>query len=444
MFKENNSYNQELFNGYSVSKVRNPRKMLALLKQIIDNSFDEVYVTDGKGITIFGNPACIRHYGVSLEEILDKDVKELEKKGLFYPSAVLKVLKTKNMVTVIQKTGIGKEILVTANPVLNKNKEIVMVVCNCKDISELFNLQIPTSNHRKYSGCSKGYSLQQFAQLNIVGNSNRFKNTINTCHRISTVDSIVLLLGETGVGKSVFARAIHELSARNKGPFVKVNCGAIPASLIESELFGYEKGSFTGANKEGNIGLIESAHNGTLFLDEVAELPLNLQVKLMHVLEEKQVTRIGGRKPVDVDFRLIAATNRNLKKMVNEGTFRQDFYYRLYVVPITVPPLRERREDIIPLIRHYLKKYNEKYNESKHMAPEVPTLLSIYHWPGNVRELENIIERMVVTVPGDEISAGNLPEEIRNLATSNAHNENLFDAVEKLKAYKIRHQSKNG
>jgi transcriptional regulator with PAS, ATPase and Fis domain len=232
---------------------------------------------------------------------------------------------------------------------------------------------------------------------------------------VGQVDSTVLILGESGVGKEVIAHTIVRSSDRRDEPFIKVNCGAIPENLLESELFGYEKGSFTGADRKGKPGMFELAHKGTLLLDEVAEIPLNLQVKLLRAIQEQEIMRVGGTKPIKLEVRIIAATNKNLDERVKNGEFREDLFYRLNVIPITVPPLRDRKEDIPPLIEHFLRRYNDKYKLSKTISPQVIERLVNYDWPGNVRELQNIVERMVVLTREDGISLINIPPQIKPL-----------------------------
>lgn len=248
----------------------------------------------------------------------------------------------------------------------------------------------------------------------VVAYSIEMGRMLQLASRVAPVNTTVLILGESGVGKEVVARFIHRTSPRREGPFVNINCGAIPANLLESELFGYEAGAFTGARREGKPGMIEVASGGTLFLDEISELPGDLQVKLLQVIQERRLTRVGGVKAVAVDIRIIAATNRDLAGMVGRGEFRADLFYRLNVVPITIPPLREREDDIIPLIYHFLEKFNRAHGFRKTMTEEAREALTRYSWPGNVRELENLIERLVVTVEGDQISAGDLPRHVRD------------------------------
>ncbi|PLX69082.1 MAG: hypothetical protein C0602_07870 [Denitrovibrio sp.] len=232
---------------------------------------------------------------------------------------------------------------------------------------------------------------------------------MSTLESVASVTTTILISGESGVGKSVAARHIHDRSDRKDCPFVVINCGSIPENLIESELFGHMEGSFTGATKGGKAGLIELGDGGTVFLDEVGDLPQSIQVKLLHVIQEKKLIRVGGQKYIDVDIRIIAATNRDLPKMVEQGTFREDLYYRLSVVPITVPPLRERKDEIEELAWKFLSHYNSKYNYQKEFSPDLLHFFRSYQWPGNIRELENIIERLIVTVDSDIIRKKHLP-----------------------------------
>lgn len=247
---------------------------------------------------------------------------------------------------------------------------------------------------------------------NIVAASKQMQEVLARARKVAAANSSVLLLGESGTGKEVLARAIHRMSARAQKPLVVVNCGAIPESLLESELFGHTRGSFTGAI-ETRKGLFESADTGTIFLDEIGDLPLHLQVKLLRVLQEGEIQRIGENTPRKVDVRVIAATNRDLDKLVAEGRFRQDLYYRLNVIPIYIPPLRERREDIPPLIEHFIRKYTPA-GQKKHLSPEAFARLVHYDYPGNVRELENAIEHAVVLSEGETIQVEDLPLQIQN------------------------------
>ncbi|MBM7587367.1 transcriptional regulator with PAS, ATPase and Fis domain [Bacillus pakistanensis] len=231
----------------------------------------------------------------------------------------------------------------------------------------------------------------------IKGKSAALQRTIHLARKVCSVKSTVLILGESGVGKEVFAKAIHEASEKPQAPFISINCGAIPASLFESELFGYERGAFSGADQKGKKGKVELAKGGTLFLDEIGEMPLEMQVKLLRVLQERKYYRVGGEKEIDIDFRIIAATNRDLKELMKKGEFREDLYYRLNVVSLPVPPLRERQEDIIELTHYFLNDFALKYQRPIHeFSPQVMQEMLTYDWPGNIRELRNVAERLVV------------------------------------------------
>ena len=274
--------------------------------------------------------------------------------------------------------------------------------CITRTARELLSPESPTAGttHELPSNAIIAYSVEMGKVLHLAG-------------KVAQVTTTVLILGESGVGKEVVARFIHNASLRRNGPFVTINCGAIPQNLLESELFGYEAGAFTGAKREGKPGMIEIASLGTLFLDEISDLPLDLQVKLLQVIQERRLTRVGGIKPVEVDIRIIAATNRDLAKMVEKGEFRADLFYRLNVVPVVIPPLRHRRDDVIPLIYHFLEKHNRAHGYNKTISRNTREVLTRYPWPGNVRELENLIERLVVTVEGEEITVHDLPAYIK-------------------------------
>ncbi|MGI9862024.1 sigma 54-interacting transcriptional regulator [Moorella naiadis] len=256
--------------------------------------------------------------------------------------------------------------------------------------------------------------MELLQERNIIVASPRMLRVLYLAERVARVDSTVLILGESGVGKEVVARLIHTLSERDKGPFVKINCGAIPENLLESELFGYERGAFTGANREGKMGQLELGDGGTVFLDEIAELPLKLQVKLLQVLQEQRLVRVGGIKEIQLNIRIISATNKNLLQMVKEGTFREDLYYRLNVIPLTIPPLRERPEDIEALIDHFMSRLNRRYRQEKRISRRARRYLLAYPWPGNVRELHNVIEQLFVLVEGTEIFPEHLPYYLRD------------------------------
>ena len=386
------------------------------LEAIFNSSYDEIFVTDGAGFTLRVNKAGERFYGMKAKEMLGKHVSTLEELGLFSPSITPQVLRTKKRTTLIQSTKSGQKIIVTANPVFDEKGQIIRVVTNSRDITELTNLRQRLEDTEKlvnnYRTEIVKLRRERVDSTEIISKSAIMQQILILAGKVAGVDSTVLIEGESGVGKGVVALRIHQLSKRSENPFITINCGAIPENLMESELFGYEGGSFSGAKKEGKKGLFEIACGGTIFLDEISELPLNLQVKLLHVIQDRKLRRVGGIDFIEVNARIVAATNCNIPRLVKERKFREDLYYRLNVVPLVVPPLRHRKEDIPALINHFLELFLEKYELHKKMAPETLELLINYNWPGNVRELENLVERLVVTVDNLEVLPIHLPDYI--------------------------------
>lgn len=390
-------------------------KLNRALDAIIENSYDGIYITDQDGITLYTNSAIERITGIPKEYYIGKSVDQLIKRGILNASVTHKVVKLRRTVSVVQDNFAGKETLITGSPVFNAAGEIEQVVTNIRDLSDLNELmhELTKVNELNNQYKQEIEKLRKItSQDGVVFVSDKMKMIYEIAERISDIDATVLILGETGVGKDVLARNIYNRSIRSKkGDFIKINCGAIPADLLESELFGYEGGAFTGANQKGKPGMFELAESGILFLDEVGELPLQLQVKLLRALQEREIQRIGGTKPKKIDVRIIAATNRNLSEMVKSGDFREDLFYRLNVIPITIPPLRERREDILALIDLFLTKANEQYKFSKEIDSRLKEYFYQHDWPGNVRELINIVERLVVLTDNHFLSINDLPEE---------------------------------
>ncbi|HHW04023.1 MAG TPA: sigma 54-interacting transcriptional regulator [Thermoanaerobacterales bacterium] len=381
-------------------------------------SDDLACITDGSGSKVRISSSCEKLYGVKPESLIGKNVKDLEKSGMYLPSATRMVIEEKKPVTVTQKTKTGRKLLVTATPVFDDEGHIKRVVSISKDITDEEKLKAELKQTKallqRYEWELSSLRIAHLKNSEVIYRSKAMEKLLEMVNKVANVESTVLIYGETGVGKEVLAKYIHNISDRSSGPFIKINCGAIPENLLEAELFGYEKGAFTGARSEGKPGLIEIADKGTLLLDEISELPFSLQVKLLRVLQEREFIRVGGIKTINVDVRIIAASNKDLKELVKEGKFRQDLYYRLNVVPVTIPPLRERPEDIPILAHHFLNIYNERYNRSKQLTSEVVEVLTRYSWPGNVRELENVIERMVVISEDNQITKKDLPGEFFN------------------------------
>jgi PAS domain S-box-containing protein len=376
------------------------REMSIDLKAIFDSSYDVIYVSDSKGNTLRVSSACEKLWGKKQSDLIGKNVRELETEGIYKPSITRLVLEAEQKVSTIQTTKTGKRLMVVGTPIKDENGKVLRVVNASRDITEVSQLQAEINEMKRLINGYK-HELMELRKENetqkqIIFNSREMENLLDLAQRVAQVDSTVLILGESGVGKEVIASHIHRTGQRDHKPYIKINCGAIPENLLESELFGYDKGSFTGANREGKMGLFESANEGTLFLDEIGEMSLQLQIKLLRVLQEQEVTRVGGSKPIKVNVRIIAATNKDLKKEIKKGTFREDLYYRLNVVPLNIPPLRSRREDILPLVVHFMEYFNKKYLKNKTFSPALLEILKQYDWPGNVRELQNIVERLIV------------------------------------------------
>ncbi|MCQ6266684.1 sigma 54-interacting transcriptional regulator [Fictibacillus sp. WQ 8-8] len=384
---------------------------------ILNSLQDDILVTNLDGTILKVSEATGKVYGVSSESLLGKSVYDLAAKGMFTPIATPMVLKEKKKITFVQTTNTGKKLLVTGIPVLDENGKIYRVVSYSHDVTELLELkkflQTMEGEMERVKSELDLLRSRQLYDSGIIANSTEMKNVITTSLQVAEVDVNVLLLGESGVGKSLIAKFIHNKGSRNKGAFIEVNCGAIPENLFEAEFFGYEAGAFTGANRKGKLGLAELADGGTLFLDEIGELPLAHQVKVLKCIQEKQFYRVGGTKPISVDFRLISATNKDLLKAIQERTFREDLYFRLNVVPLTIPPIRKRPEDIIPLIHYVLDVFQEKYKREKRLDEAVLHHFLQYDWKGNVRELINLIERLVVISPATLITTEHLPDYIK-------------------------------
>lgn len=394
------------------------------LDAIVDSSFDGLFITDGKGTVLRYNKAFEQLTGINAHEYLGRTVVDIRNDGIISDPVTFDVLEQKKPITRMQESKTGKLTLTTGNPVIDKNGEIIRVVCNVRDLTELNMLR---QKLEQVQGLSQHYEsqlrtlrLRYTSSDKMVVTSGKMRNLIDTVIRLAAVDSTILISGESGTGKELIAEVMHSSSSRSDKPLVKVNCGAIPENLMESELFGYDGGAFTGAKKEGKPGYIELAAEGTLFLDEIGEVPLNLQVKLLRFLQSKEIIRVGGESYKSVDVRIIAATNRDLLEMVRNKQFREDLFYRLNVVPINTPPLRDRKEDIPSLVAHFIQLFNRKYKMNKIISPGIVDIFMGYDWPGNVRELENLIERLVVITPKDIINGDDLPPNIRDAAGINS------------------------
>jgi PAS domain S-box-containing protein len=393
------------------------------LEDIIESSHDGIFITDGQGIILKVNSGWERICGLRREVMLGKCAQDFVNQKWYSESSVMAAIREKKAVTImlemLKGEKIGQKIMATAIPIWGENGEIKRVVANIRDITEILYLKQLLEKtqllNELYAAELQQMRINQLPKdFDLVARSQSTIRVMEIVARVANFDVSVLITGESGVGKEVIANAIHQQSPRSKGPLIKVNCGAIPETLLESELFGYDYGAFTGARKQGKPGMFELANEGTLFLDEVGDIPYSLQGKLLRVLQDHEIMRIGSLKTTPVDVRIIAATNKNLEEMVKKGSFRDDLYYRLNVVSIEIPPLRDRKEDIPIFVVHFLEKMNKKHQYNKRIASEVIEVFMLYSWPGNVRELENVMERMLVMTEDDEINMKHLPMQIKS------------------------------
>ena len=382
-------------------------------KIVVDALDDSIYITDAVGRVLYVNPAHRRNTGIEPEEVLGRLTDEIEAQGnLFTGGATTSVIKEKKKVfrlatvTKLDPPQIGYAVGV---PIFNENGDLHQVVVSSRPLISLRALQQDydrfikevqaIDRERKQVQILKNSDISE----RLVGSSHSLLGVWKTIEMAAPTDATVLITGESGVGKEIVADEIYRLSRRNDKIFVKVNCSAIPANLLESELFGYEKGAFSGANTTGKTGLFETANGGTLLLDEIGEMPMDLQVKLLRAIQDKKITRVGGTRPIDLDIRFIASTNSDLKQKIADGLFRQDLFYRLNVIPISIPPLRERIGDLEELCSHFIKVFNEKHERSLILSAQNMALLRSYNWPGNVRELENVIEYLTICSNGNAV-----------------------------------------
>lgn len=368
------------------------------IEKIANHILGGLFVANREGVIVYCNDSCLDMFACSRDAFLSSTYSD------DHPcsgSALAECLQSKQVVIQFLRTGTGAAVMLHCQPVLTAHGELELVVASVhsEDTSAAINMR-----QEAPLGTPNGRSSSRRGEFLLESNNEKMQAIYAMIQNIARTNSGVILYGESGVGKEIIARAIHDQSRRRHAVFLPVNCASIPHELIESELFGYEKGSFTGAKSAGKAGLFEAANNGTIFLDEIGEFPLPAQAKLLRVLESGAIRRIGGEQEVHLDVRIVAATNRDLKSMVEEGAFREDLYYRLNVIPLHIPPLRERQEDIMDFANFYLDLYNGKYQCNRFFSPKVTQKLMGYAWPGNIRELRNIIERMVIVSEEDKIA----------------------------------------
>ncbi|MEA5009267.1 sigma-54 interaction domain-containing protein [Clostridium tyrobutyricum] len=352
------------------------------------------------------NSAFYKLTGIHRKFFEGKSIDQLKKDEFMEESIILKVFQSKKPLSMNVKYKSGRIVTYTAIPIIAKNGVIQKVIATGRNITNLVQLQdrLAEVEKQKNKYIDRLKNLEKSLGENIVYSSDKMKQVIKMAIRAAKTDSPIFITGESGVGKEEIAKFIHENSERNNKNFITVNCAAIPSELFESELFGYEDGAFTGAKKGGRRGLFEEANGGTIFLDEIGEMSLSMQTKLLRVLQENEIKRLGGNKSIKISVRYICATNLSKKQLSNNLKFRQDLYYRLSVIPINIPPLRDRREAIFPLVHVFLNRYNRKYNRKVKLDKKMMEFLHDYNWPGNIRELKNVVERIVILSENDSLS----------------------------------------
>lgn len=384
-----------------------------LMEDILNALPDGVFISDVDGVTLYVNRMYEQLSGFTLKDLKGKKVHDIVSEGGFDLALNPEIVRGGKAATRVQTLRSGKKLLLSGVPVFDKAGSVVLVCTFVRDVTTLDALRDRVEEQRRQIEQIQA----NFVQLGDdvggpVVKSPAMRKVLDFVGRVAVTDATLLLLGETGVGKDVLAQHAHRLSPRHDGPFIKIDCGGIAESLIESEMFGYEPGAFTGALQKGRSGYFEQAKGGTVYLDEVGELSMPMQTRLLRVLQDGEFVRVGGAKPIKTDVRIIAATNRDLAQNVAQGTFRRDLFYRLNVAALVVPPLRERRDAIRPLVNVFLERFCTKYRKRVTFLPGALDILEHYSWPGNVRELQNIVHSLVITCKGTQIARRDLPPQL--------------------------------
>lgn len=410
---------------------------------ILDSIQDGIWIIDGNGITIHANKGLQRIAGINPKEVVGKHVTIPMAEGKFTSCVTLDALKSKKPVTQFDDYATGARCINTSVPILNSKGEVSRVVASIRDLTELEALQEKLVKTELEAMKYKGQLEKLDKGKGYIGSSPAFQTCLKQLNKVAKSLSCVLLLGETGTGKSLAASHIHNSSPRKDKPFIAINCAAIPESLIESELFGYNKGAFTGADQGGKKGYFEQANGGTLLLDEIGELPLSIQAKLLHVLDNFSFHKVGGNTEVKVDVRIIAATNRPLDELVKTGGFRSDLFYRLNVLAVKIPPLRERLDDVPELAVSFLQDACQRLGTSKIFSPKALLVLSGHTWPGNIRELRGAVEYLVAMSEGHSIRVEDLyphviPESVEQKKTYSTNSKTLQEVVNELEYNMIK------
>ncbi len=384
-----------IYEALTIADVRiREREHSELIRQVIDHSSDGIIVVDSAERIILFNSVAEKIYGVSSSEVLGTKLGDLIDNPQLSKILQEKLPKFNDVQKIRGKTVVAQQYLIKVH------ERVCWAVSNFRDVTELQHIEQITRQKLYAKGLVAVHKLDD-----LIGDSILIQELKAKTRKFASVDSTIFIFGESGTGKEIVAQGIHNLSQRVQGPFVAINCAALPASLLESELFGYEEGAFTGAKKGGKLGLFELAHGGTIFLDEIGEMPILLQSRLLRVLQERSVLRIGGREIIPIDVRVIAATNRNIADLVTQGLFREDLFYRLNVLTVHIPPLRDRKKDVLLLVEVFCKKYSYLNSQVVSVSSEANQILQNYFWPGNVRELEHIIERMILLCDNKIIDA---------------------------------------
>lgn len=375
---------------------------------------DEVMISDASGIVLKISQNYENSFGFEHNSIVGKSVFDLEAQGVFSPCVTAMVIRQKKKITTVQNINNSeKNVLTIGIPIFDRFKVLQYVMCfNTVTLEQINSIQKQNEelkdSLKQYTEEIENLRAKTYA-TDLVFKSKVMKQIWTLLNNTANTKANILITGETGVGKSAIAKNIHKMSNRKNGPFIEVNCTVLNENLIESELFGYEKDTFTETSSPSKIGKIELSNNGTLFLDEIGDLSLHTQSRLLQLIQEKTIQRISNNKKITLDFKLIVTTNRNLEQDVATGKFRSDLFYRLNVLRINIPPLRERRDDIAPLAFDFLTKFNNEYNKNTIITPALLDFLEHHDWPGNVRQLENLIERLVITSVEPQLTKENLP-----------------------------------
>ena len=376
-----------------------------LLEALREHYRESIFVTDGLGNVTFANRVASERMGIPIPELEGKNVQDMVDEGLYQRSTVMEAIKTKHEVAAEINNSDDHRSFSNSVPVIDEDGRVTMVVTNNMSIEHNKEWEEIIGREKQKADLLRrelDYLKLQDTRV-IIAKSKEMKEILNSVYTIASSDANIVILGESGTGKDMIAHIIHEQSWRSDNSFISINCAAMPENLLESELFGYEGGAFTGALSKGKIGLFEAASGGTLFLDEIGEMSPALQSKLLRVIENKEFRRVGGVENIPVDVRIICATNSDLQDMIQAKTFREDLYYRLAVFTLKLPRLADRPDDIIPIAEYFLKELNEKYNTHKFFSDITVDTMKHYSWPGNIRELKNVVERIFVISRGDEL-----------------------------------------